>query len=136
MSAQFSPIVAGLWRLAKWSLSPEALASWTSDVLDQGVDTFDLADIYGSYTCEGLFGAALRTAPGLRDKLRIVTKCGIKVVSPQRPAHTRHAYDTSRAHIVSSVEASLRALGTDRIDVLLLHRQDPLMDPDDVAAAF
>lgn len=136
MSAHFSPIIAGLWRLAKWSMSAEALASWTSDVVDQGVDTFDLADIYGSYTCEGLFGAALRAAPGLRDRLRIVTKCGIKVVSPARPAHTRHAYDTSRAHIVSSVEASLRALGTDRVEVLLLHRQDPLMDPAEVASAF
>lgn len=136
MSAHFSPVVVGLWRLARWSMSAPALASWTSDVLDQGVDTFDLADIYGSYTCESLFGAALRAAPGLRDKLRIVTKCGIKVVSPQRPAHTRHTYDTTRAHIVGSVEASLRALGTDRVEVLLLHRQDPLMDPAEVAAAF
>jgi len=136
MSAPFSPIVAGLWRLAKWSMSAEALASWTSDVLDQGVDTFDLADIYGSYSCEGLFGAALRVEPGLRDRLRIVTKCGIKSVSPQRPDHTRHAYDTSRVHIVRSVESSLRALGTDRVEVLLLHRQDPLMDPAEVAAAF
>jgi predicted oxidoreductase len=136
MNAHFSPIVAGLWRLAKWSLSSTALASWISDVLDQGVDTFDLADIYGSYTCEALFGDALRSAPGLRDKLRLVTKCGIKVVSPQRPAHTRHGYDTSREHIVSSVEASLRALGTDHVEVLLLHRQDPLMDPAEVAAAF
>lgn len=134
--AHFSPIVAGLWRLAKWSLSAEALASWTSDVIDQGVDTFDLADLYGSYMCEGLFGDALRAAPGLRDRLRIVTKCDIKIVSPQRPAHTRHVYDTSRAHIVASVEASLRALGTDRVEALLLHRQDTLMDPAEVAEAF
>lgn len=136
MSAPFSPVVAGLWRLAKWSMSPEALASWTSDVIDQGIDTFDLADIYGSYTCEGLFGDALRRAPGLRDRLRLVTKCDIKLVSPQRPHHTRHVYDTSRAHILASVENSLRALATDRIDVLLLHRQDPLMDPAEVAEAF
>ncbi len=136
MTAPLSPIVAGLWRLAKWSLSAEALASWTDDVVDQGVDTFDLADIYGSYTCEGLFGAALQKAPGLRERLRIVTKCDIKLVSPQRPQHTRHVYDTSRGHILSSVENSLRALSTDRIDLLLLHRQDPLMDPEEVASAF
>jgi len=136
MHAPLSPVVAGLWRLAKWSLTAEALASWTDSVLDQGVDTFDLADIYGSYTCEGLFGAALGRVPGLRERLRIVTKCDIKLVSPQRPAHTRHAYDTSRAHILASVENSLRALGTDRIDLLLLHRQDPLMDPQEVASAF
>jgi len=131
-----SPIVAGLWRLAKWSLADDALASWISDVIDQGVGTFDLADIYGSYTCEGLFGAALRHTPRLRERLRIVTKCDIKVISPARPAHTRHVYDTSAAHIVASVVRSLRDLGTDRVDLLLLHRQDPLMDPHEVAAAF
>lgn len=136
MSAPLSPVIAGLWRLAQWSMTPAALASWVSDVIDQGVDTFDLADIYGSYTCEALFGAALRAAPGLREKLRIVTKCGIKVVSPARPSHRRHAYDTSREHILASVEASLRALGVDYVDLLLLHRQDPLLDPTEVAEAF
>jgi predicted oxidoreductase len=129
-------LVVGLWRLAAWELTGGALADWTERVLELGPDAFDLADVYGAYTCEGIFGDALRARPGLRDSLKLITKCDIKLVSPARPSHTRHAYDTSRAHIVASVEASLRALGTDRIDLLLLHRQDPLMDPEEVARAF
>lgn len=129
-------VVVGLWRLAQWEPRGARLADWTSAVLDLGPATFDLADIYGDYTCEALFGEVLVAAPGLRDRLRIVTKCDIKLVSERRPAHRRHVYDTSREHIVASVEASLRALNTDRIDLLLLHRQDPLMDPEEVAQAF
>jgi len=68
--------------------------------------------------------------------MEIVSKCGIKLVSPQRPAHTIQHYDTSRDHIVASCEASLRQLGTDYLDLLLIHRPDPLMDFDEVADAF
>ena len=138
MSTSFSShdLVVGLWRLAAWDLEGAALADWAQRVLELGPDCFDLADVYGAYTCEGIFGGALRARPGLRDSLKLVTKCDIKLVCPARPAHTRHAYDTSREHIVASVEESLRALGTDRLDLLLLHRQDPLMDPAEVARAF
>ncbi|MFT4541109.1 MAG: putative oxidoreductase [Planctomycetota bacterium] len=129
-------IVVGLWRLAYWDLQDQALVDWTRQVLDLGVDTFDLADVYGGYRCEEIFGNALRADPGLRDKLRIITKCDIKIVSERRPEHRRHVYDTSKRHIVASAEASLRQLGTDRLDLLLIHRQDPLMDPAEVAAAF
>ena len=129
-------LIVGLWRLASWELRGAALAAWTRQVLELGIEAFDLADVYGDYSCEELFGQALRADPGLRDELCLITKCDIKILSQRRPAHTRHVYDTSRAHIVSSAEASLRALGTDRLDLLLLHRQDPLLDPSEVAAAF
>lgn len=129
-------VIVGLWRLSSWDLEGRALADWTRSVLELGLDAFDLADIYGDYSCEQLFGSALRADPGLRDELRLITKCDIKLVSDRRPAHTRHVYDTSREHIIASAEESLRALGTDRLDVLLLHRQDPLMDPAEVATSF
>ncbi len=131
-----SRLAAGLWRLPSWNLTAPELARWTHAVADLGVTTIDLADIYGGYTVEESFGAALREAPGLRDRLQIVTKCNIKLVNERRPKHTRHVYDSSAAHIIESAENSLSMLGTDRIDTFLLHRQDPLMDPDEVAEAF
>ncbi len=133
---ELSNIIAGLWRQPEWDLEGARLAGWARRALDLGIDTFDLADIYGGYTVEESFGAALRADPGLRQALKLITKCNIKLVSERRPAHLRHGYDSSRAHIIESVEQSLRALGTDHLEMLLLHRQDPLMDPDEVAAAF
>ncbi|MDB4426463.1 aldo/keto reductase [bacterium] len=136
LSMELSNIIAGLWRQPEWDLEGAALAAWTRQVLELGVDTVDLADIYGGYTVEEAFGAALRADPGLRRELKLITKCNIKLVSERRPAHRRHGYDSSCAHIIDSAERSLKALGTDHLELLLLHRQDPLMDPDEVAAAF
>lgn len=135
-SPDLSPLAAGLWRLPSWNLTAPELARWTHSVADLGVTTIDLADIYGGYTVEESFGAALAESPGLRDQLQLVTKCNIKLVNERRPEHTRHVYDSSARHIIASVENSLRALGTDRIDVLLLHRWDPLLDPEEVLSAF
>ena len=131
-----SPIVAGLWRLHEWQLDVPARVRWIGQALDLGITSFDHADIYGGYGVEALFGEALAAAPGLRDRLQIVTKCGIKLVSPARPAHGAKSYDSSRAHVLASVDASLQALRTDRIDLLLMHRPDLLMDPDELAATF
>lgn len=130
---QLSPIIAGLWRLPQWQLDTPALARWIEQALDLGITSFDHADIYGGYTVEDRFGQALAAAPGLRARMQLVTKCGIKLVSPQRPGHSLKCYDTSRAHVTASVEASLRALRTDYIDVLLIHRPDLLMDPDELS---
>ncbi len=131
-----SPIVAGLWRLPEWQLDTAGLGRWIEQALDLGITSFDHADIYGGYTVEALFGDALAAAPGLRHRLQIVTKCGIKIVVPARPEHGMNHYDTSRAHLLASVENSLRALRTDRIDLLLIHRPDLLMDPDELAEAL
>ncbi len=122
--------------MAAWGWDVPARVRWIEQCLALGVTSFDHADIYGGYGVEALFGEALAAAPGLRERLQIVTKCGIKLVGPARPAHRVKSYDSSRAHITSSVEASLRALRTDRIDVLLLHRPDALMDPAEVAETF
>ncbi len=132
----FSRTIPGMMRLNQWGWSSAQLADWIQGCLDMGVTTFDHADIYGRHTCEELFGNALAERPALRDQIEIVTKCGIMTVSPNRPDHHLPHYDTSQAHILWSVENSLRVLHTDRIDLLLIHRPDPLMEADEVAAAF
>ncbi len=133
---QLSPLVAGAWRLAEWQLGVEQRIAWIEGNLERGLTSFDHADIYGGYQVEALFGEALARQPGLRERMQLVTKCGIKLTGPARPAHETHCYDTTAAHLTASVENSLRALHTDRIDLLLIHRPDALMDADEVAATF
>jgi predicted oxidoreductase len=131
-----SPLVAGCWRMAEWGWTPQERLRWIEQCVELGVTSFDHADIYGSYTVEDLFGEALALAPGLRERLQLVSKCGIALVSSSRPAHRIKHYNTSAAHIRASVERSLAALRTDRLDLLLIHRPDALMDADEVAGAF
>jgi predicted oxidoreductase len=135
-SLTLSPLVAGAWRLSEWGFDIGQRLAWIEGNIERGLTSFDHADIYGGYRVEALFGEALAASPGLRDRLQLVTKCGIKLTGPARPAHATHCYDTSAAHITASVENSLRALHTDRIDLLLIHRPDALMDADEVAATF
>jgi predicted oxidoreductase len=132
----FSPVIAGLWRAREWGLDAAALARWIAQAVDMGISSFDHADIYGEYGVEALFGDALAQAPGLRQQLQIISKCGIKLVSAQRPAHRINHYDSSRAHVLASVDASLRALRTDHIDLLLIHRPDALMNLEELAQTF
>lgn len=133
---ELSRIVAGMWRMSEWGMAVEQRVTFIEQCLALGVTSFDHADIYGGYGVESLFGDALRLQPSLRDRIELVTKCGIRLVTPARPQHTIQHYDTSAAHIVNSVDQSLRQLGTDRIDLLLIHRPDPLMDFDEVAHTF
>jgi predicted oxidoreductase len=131
-----SRIVAGMWRMAEWDMSVDQRVALVEDCIALGVTSFDHADIYGGYSVEGLFGEALRAQPSLRDRIELVSKCGIKLISPLRPQHGIQHYDTTAAHITASVEESLRQLHTDRLDLLLIHRPDPLMDFDEIAEAF
>jgi predicted oxidoreductase len=124
-----SRLVYGMWRLGDDpDTSPGHVQAKVETCLAQGITTVDQADIYGGYTAEALLGAALRAAPSLRDQIEIVSKCDIVApVGRHVGARVKH-YDTSAAHITASVEASLRDMATDRIDLLLIHRPDPLMD--------
>lgn len=131
-----SDIVAGAWRMADWGMNAQQRLGWIEDCLSLGITSFDHADIYGDYQVQDLFGQALRLQPALREQLQLVGKCGIALVSPHRPAHAIKHYNTTAAHIRASVEHSLQALGTDRLDLLLIHRPDPLMDADEVARCF
>lgn len=101
--------------------------------IEIGLDEFDHADIYGDYTTEAEFGAVLKGNSSLRNKMKLITKCGIKMISPNRPLHPIKSYDTSSQHIKTSVETSLKNLNTDCIDTLLIHRPDTLMDPHEIA---
>ncbi|MFB2830532.1 aldo/keto reductase family oxidoreductase [Aeromonas jandaei] len=130
----FSRIIMGYWRLMEWHLAPAALLDLMKYHLDLGVTTVDHADIYGGYQCEEAFGNALRLEPSLRDRMEIVTKCGIALTA--KPQHALNHYNTGKAHIIASADASLHKLGTDYLDLLLIHRPDPLMNADDVADAF
>jgi predicted oxidoreductase len=127
---------AGLWRLTEWNFDAPRLLDWTKQVLDLGINVFDLADIYGGYEVEPRFGDALALDPATRERMFLITKCGIKLVSAKRPEHRLKHYDTSRAHIMAAIDNSLTQMRTDRIDLLLIHRPDPLMDADEVAEAF
>ncbi|WP_229417190.1 aldo/keto reductase family oxidoreductase [Massilia sp. Root418] len=135
-SLQLSRIVAGMWRMGEWDMAPQQRLAFIEQCMELGVTSFDHADIYGGYGVEALFGEALALKPALRERMQLVSKCGIKLVSPSRPGHTIQHYDTTAAHITASVENSLRQLGTDYLDLLLIHRPDPLMDFDEMAAAF
>lgn len=133
---EFSELVQGFWRLAEWGMTAQARLTFIKKLLELGVTTMDHADIYGNYQCEALFGEALKLEPSLRDKLEIVSKCDINLVSKTAPERRINHYDTSEAHILRSVDNSLARLGVDNLDVLLIHRPDCLMDADEVAGAF
>ncbi len=128
--------IAGGWEpgpLSKW-MRAQALVSVRA-ALDEGINFFDHADIYGRGRCEEVFSGIWKDRPGLRERIILQTKCGIRFKDdpvqgvPQR-------YDFSREHILTSVEGSLKRLKTDYVDILLLHRPDALMEPEEVAAAF
>ena len=129
----------GCWRLAGSEGAPRtpdaAGRAAVHAALDAGYTIFDLADIYGGGECERLFGEALRERPGSRERLTLVTKCGIRrsgVPAPTDPVR----YDFSGSYIRECVDASLRRMRVDSIDLLLLHRPDYLMDPAEVAGVF
>ena len=132
-----SRLVYGMWRLGDDdNTAPAHVQAKVEACLAQGITTMDQADIYGGYTAEAIFGAALRAAPALRDQIEIVTKCDIVAPAGRHAAARVKYYDTSAAHITASVEASLRDMATDRIDLLLIHRPDPLLDPSETGPAL
>ena len=103
--------------------------------VDMGFKDFDHADIYGHYTEEQRFGEVIKRRPDLKSKIQITTKCGIRLLTPNRPKHQVKSYDSTKAHILWSAEHSLKQLGVEVLDVLLLHRPDYLMDIYEVAEA-
>lgn len=133
---EVSRMVSGFWRLDEWGLSDQQLLSWLNQCLEIGITTFDHADIYGNYSNEALFGAALKLDPGFRNKIELVTKCDIMLLSRKYPQTKTKHYDTSYEHIMQSADNSLKNLHTDYLDLMLIHRPDPLMNADETAAAL
>ncbi|KAJ3201922.1 hypothetical protein HDU82_007733 [Entophlyctis luteolus] len=133
MTATFSRIVFGTMRLAG---EPADILQRIKTCLDMGITTFDLADIYGEYMYEELFGKALALDPSIRKRMQIVTKCDILYPNGNRPQVWVKHYNTSREYILECAENSLKKINTDYLDLLLIHRPDPLMNADEVASAF
>ena len=135
-SLTMSRLVYGMWRLGDdQDTSPAHVRNKISSCLHQGITSFDQADIYGGYEAEEILGNALKGSH-LRKEMEIVTKCDIVApVGRYKNARVKY-YDTSRDHILKSVDASLKLMGIDYIDLLLLHRPDPLMDHFETGAAL
>ena len=130
-----SRVIFGCMRLVESGIAPEDLMKLVHACLDMGVDTFDHAPVYGGYTCETAFGdAVLRRDPSLRSRMKLVTKAGI--VTPGRKGNERIYYDARKASILAEMDESLSRLGTDHVDLLLIHRPDPLTDPRETAEAL
>jgi predicted oxidoreductase len=134
----FSRLVCGTWRLFDdpAAAAPQALAARLEACVDSGITTIDTAEVYGKYEVEAHLGAALRLSPGLRTKMQIVTKCGIYVPDARHLERTVAFYDATAERIVKSAEKSLRLLGTDHLDLLLVHRPDWLTPADETAAGL
>ena len=133
----FSRLVYGMWRLADDSdTSVKHVDAKINAALDQGITTFDQADIYGGYAAEAVMGAAMKANPSLRQRMEIVSKCDIVIDAGRHSGARVKHYNTTAAHINASVDASLSEMGIDDIDVLLVHRPDPLMDHYETGAAL
>jgi predicted oxidoreductase len=132
-----SPI-AGCMRWGAWGskFSTKAFQDIICACLDKGITAFDHADIYGDCTTEADFGLAFKNFASKRSDIQIISKCGIQMLGPNRPQHTVKSYNTSKEHIINSAERSLKNLNTDYLDLLLIHRPDPLMHPDEIAEAI
>lgn len=134
---KYSRIIAGTMTWGHWGkkFSTNQMIDLISHCLEQGVTTFDHADIYGSYTTEVDFGKAFAESSIQRETIQLISKCGIQLLSENRDNKVKH-YNYSKAYIIQSVEASLKNLQTDYLDLLLIHRPSPLMQPQEIAEAI
>lgn len=132
-----SPLIAGTMTWGTWgkNLDLDGMKGLIRTCIENGIDTFDHADIYGGYTTEAAFGKAFSSSGISRESVKFISKCGIQYPSENRPVPIKH-YDYSQKHILFSVDNSLRNLQTDYLDLLLLHRPSPMMQPDEVAEAI
>jgi predicted oxidoreductase len=133
---EVSRMVLGMWRLLDWNKTDQELLSFIQEAIENGVTTFDQADIYGNHECEAAFGKVIKNNSALRDQMQVLTKCGIKLNTDKFPDRKIKYYDYSASYIISQVEQSLKNLQTDYIDILLLHRPSPFFNPEEVAMAF
>lgn len=137
MSVTFSPIIAGCMNWGVWhaNFTTAQMADLMQTCIDNGITTFDHADIYGGYTSEAGFGTAFAQSGISRDSIQLISKCGIQHTNGNRPNKLKH-YDYSHDYITWSAENSLKNLKTDCLDLLLLHRPSPLMQPAEIAEAI
>lgn len=134
-SVEISRLVLGTWRLLNESprASVETILAWLKTALDHGITTIDTAEIYGRYEVEAALGEALRRDTGVRSRVEIITKCGIYTPGPHAPERRVAHYDATAERVIASAEKSLRLLGVETLDVLLIHRPDWLTAHEDTA---
>lgn len=122
-----SAVAQGFWRLDSWKFTTQELVSFMHGCLDRGVTTFDTAEIYGDTLCESLMGEAFAADPSIRNRIELVSKMGIykEKINGQDFGYYRTTYD----QVMESCKASLQRLKTDHLDLYLVHREDPLLDP-------
>lgn len=130
---ELSKISVGMWRLPEWDYSKAELTAYIEAVVDRGVTTIDNADIYGEYMSQPLFGEMLAENKSLRDKIQLTSKCGIVLISENKPDHKVNHYNLTKERIRDSVETTLKDLHTDYLDLLMLHRPSPLMVIEEIA---
>ncbi len=135
MKTSLSPIVAGTMNWGVWDkkLTTSEMVHLMNICIENKVTTFDHADIYGGYTTEAQFGKAFAESKIPREKIQLISKCGIQLAESRN--NTIKHYDYSKEYIIWSVENSLKNLQADYLDVLLLHRPSPLMKADEIAEA-
>ena len=133
----YSDIIAGCMSWGKWGkqFSKQEMIAQIQLTIEAGITTFDHADIYGDYSTEQEFGDAFVQSGINRESIQLISKCGIQLVGNTRKTKTKH-YNTSKEYIIWSVEQSLKNLQTDYLDVLLIHRPNPLMDPNEISEAI
>lgn len=136
VNTSFSRIIAGTMTWGLWGkqLSKKEMVTLINDCLENNITTFDHADIYGGYTTENEFGNAFAESGIDREKVQLISKCGIQYMSKNRNNKVKH-YNYSKDYIILSVEESLEHLKTEYLDLLLLHRPSPLMHPEVIAEA-
>jgi len=128
-----SPLISGMMRLHDWNMSLSDRVEFIEFCIDNGISTFDHADIYGGYQNEALFGDILKEKPELRERIELISKCGICLTTENRPENRIKHYNTTAGYIQKSVENTLQKLNTEYLDLLLIHRPDPLMDASEVS---
>jgi predicted oxidoreductase len=136
LGPEFSRMVYGTWRLLDTKPTPQEINRRLHACLELGITTIDTAEIYGLYQVEQRLGAALALSPGLRDKLELVTKAGIYVPCSDHPERRTAHYNATGPRLIKSLERSLRLIGTDHVELFLIHRPDWLTRADDTAAGL
>lgn len=137
MKNNFSTIIAGTMTWGSWgkNLSNKDMISLMNHCIDTDITTFDHADIYGGYSTEASFGEAFHESGICRDSIQLISKCGIQYMAEGRNNKVKH-YNYSKDYIIWSAERSLKNLKTDYLDLFLLHRPSPLMQPDEITEAI
>lgn len=129
-----SEMVQGYYRMTDWGVDTQSLLSFIKRHMELGITTVDHAHIYGNPACESVFGEAVKAQPSILNEMEIVTKFGI-VSAKESSTGTAH-YNSSKTAMIDSVELSLKRLNAEKIDVLLIHRPDLLLNADELAETY